>query len=182
MPRIFTCIFDKIPTVKKLFLFFLITISVIHVSAQQGKSIAPAVRFPTIPPFTLLKADNTTLTREDLPKYKKTLFMYFSPTCDHCLLQTDSLLANMSKFKDIQILMATYEPLEAMKNFYDEKHIATYKNIQIGRDTKFFFPPFFKMNNLPFLAVYDDKGKLVTVFEGITKIPFLLEAFSRKKR
>jgi thiol-disulfide isomerase/thioredoxin len=167
--------------VKKLFLFLLVTSSVIQVSAQQSKSTAPAVRFPTIPPFTLLKADSTSLTREDLPKHKKTLFIYFSPTCEHCLLQFDSLLANMSKFKDIQILMATYQPLEEMKNFYNEKHIAAYKNIQMGRDTKFFFPPFFKMNNLPFLALYDDKGKLVTVFEGTTKIPFLLEAFSRKK-
>jgi hypothetical protein len=175
-------LFLKNIIVRKLILLFVLLGSVSTLFAQQQKMKAGAIRFPVIPPFTLLSIDSTTLTRENLAKHKKTLFMYFSPTCDHCLLQTDSLLANINKFKDIQIVMATYQPMEEMRQFFTDKKIASYKNIKMGRDVKFFFPPFYKMNNLPFLALYDEKANLITVFEGTTKIPLILEAFSRKKQ
>ena len=167
--------------VRKLILLFVLIGFIINLSAQQ-KMKAAAIRYPTIPPFTLLKIDSTTLTRDDLTKNKKTLIMYFSPTCDHCILQIDSMLANINKFKDVQILMVTYQPLDEMRKFYGEKKISSYKNIKMGRDIKFFFPPFYKMNNLPFLALYDEKAKLLTVFEGTTKLSFILEGFSRKKQ
>jgi hypothetical protein len=49
----------------------------------------------------------------------------------------------------------------------------------LGRDTKFFLPPFFKIQNLPFQALYDKSGKLITTFEGNVKIDKLLAAFNK---
>ncbi len=162
---------------KKFFFYTLLMVMATRVFAQSDSLKAPYLRFPTIPLFTLLKVDSSKLTRDDLSKNKKTLIMYFSPDCDHCKHQTDSMLASMKKFEDVQILMATYQPFEQMQLFYKDYKIAGYSNIKMGRDTQFFFPPFYKILNLPFMVLYNNKGKLITTFEGTTPINKLLEAF-----
>jgi cytochrome oxidase Cu insertion factor (SCO1/SenC/PrrC family) len=165
--------------VKKLILFAICLVLVSGLFAQRSGANAPYLRFPTIPPFTLLKADSSKMTRDDLPKNRKTMIMYFSPTCEHCQLQTDSMLANMNKLKDIEILMASYQPLNDLKVFYEEKQLHKYKNIRMGYDMKYFFPPFYKMVNLPFMALYNNKGQFITSFQGNAPIDKILEAFSR---
>jgi thioredoxin-related protein len=148
---------------------------------DQANAQAPYLRFPTIPPFHLLKLDSTTyLTKEDLKKNRKTLIIYFSPDCDHCKHQTESILQDFSKFKDIEIIMATYQPFEELKEFNTHYRIFEHPNMKLGRDEKFFLPPFYKIRNLPYLALYDKKGNLITTFEGTQKIDLILAAFDKK--
>jgi len=144
-------------------------------------SEAPYLRFPTIPPFHLLKLDSSTyLTKEDVKKNRRTIIMFFSPDCDHCKHQTESILQDFSKFKDIEIVMATYQPFEELKEFNTHYRIFEHPNMKLGRDEKFFLPPFYKIKNLPYLALYDKKGNLVTTFEGTQKIDTILAAFDKK--
>lgn len=76
--------------------------------------------------------------------------------------------------------MATYQPLEQLQQFYSEYNLSRYNNIQVGRDTKFLLPPFYRIKNLPFLALYDKKGKLITTYEGNVKVETILKAYSKK--
>ncbi len=150
-------------------------------AADQANAEPPFKRFPTLPPFHLLKLDSSTyLTKEDVKKNRRTIIMYFSPDCDHCKHQTESILADFSKFKDIEIIMATYQPFEELKEFNAHYRMAEHPNIKMGRDEKFFLPPFYKIRNLPYLALYDKKGNLVTTFEGAQKIDTILAAFDKK--
>jgi cytochrome oxidase Cu insertion factor (SCO1/SenC/PrrC family) len=161
-----------------LFIFFaLVTFG--QLAAQHSPSQPPYLRFPIIPQFTLITADSGTVTKNDLKKNRNTLLMYFSPTCDHCQVQTDSMVAEMSKLKDVQILMATYSPISEMKAFYEERALAKYGNILMGYDSKYFFPPFYKMGSLPFMALYDKKGNFITSFHGNTSIDKIVAAFAR---
>lgn len=145
----------------------------------QSDSLEPAYkRFPNIPPFTLIAQDSSSITRDNIPKHKKVLIMYFSPDCNHCQHQTEDILKSMNDFKNIEIVMATYQPFEEMVAFYKKYDLAKYPNIIIGRDATFFFPPFYKMQNLPYLALYNKKGDLITTFEGNRKTEVLLNAFN----
>lgn len=162
---------------KNLLFCILIVLITQTASAQLDTATAPYLRYPTLPPFTLLKVDSSTFTKKGLANDKKTLIVYFSPDCDHCRHQTDSILAKMDKLKNIQILMATYQPFQEMKAFHKTYRLSRYQNIHIGRDVNFFFPPFYKITNLPFLILYNEKGKLVTTFQGITQIDKVLQAF-----
>ena len=36
----------------------------------------------------------------------------------------------------------------------------------MGQDFRYYLPPFYQMRNLPYLAFYDKKKKLISVFEG----------------
>ncbi|MEO5593045.1 MAG: thioredoxin [Chitinophagaceae bacterium] len=150
--------------------------------AQKDSMDAPFKKFPTIPPFDLLRTDSSThLTKADINVKHKTLIMFFSPDCTHCQHQTEDMLAAIDSLKDIQIVMATYQPFEEMVAFNQKYKIEKYSNIKLGRDIKYFFPPFYRMKSLPHLALYNDKGNYITSFEGNQKISTLLEAFESKK-
>ncbi len=150
--------------------------------AQKDSMDAPFKKFPAIPPFDLLRTDSSThLTKADINVKHKTLIMFFSPDCTHCQHQTEDMLAAIDSLKDIQIVMATYQPFEEMVAFNQKYKIEKYSNIKLGRDIKYFFPPFYRMKSLPHLALYNDKGNYITSFEGNQKISTLLEAFESKK-
>lgn len=168
----------KLPLLAALISLFAFTTS----KAQEETREPTYQRFPVIPPFSLQAPDNSTFTREDLPKHRKTIIMYFSPDCDHCKHQTEDLLKNMDRLKGVQIVMATYQPFEEMVAFYKEHEISKYPSIKMGRDTKFFFVPYYKISNLPYLALYDAKGDLIKTFEGNVSIAKLTAAFEKKKK
>jgi thioredoxin-related protein len=166
---------------KKIVLPFVLSTIVLNVFAQQAADQPKPQQSPTVPVFHILKVDSTTyFTNNDLKKHHETLIMYFSPECDHCKHQTKDLLAEMDKLKNIEIVMATYFPFAEMKTFYNNFHIADYANIKLGRDEKYQIPSHYKIQSLPFLALYDKKGNLITTFEGNQKISTLLEAFNKK--
>ncbi len=140
---------------------------------------APFRKNPGIPSFDLLKTDSTThITKADLLAKHKTMIMFFSPECSHCQHQTEDMLAGIDSLKDIQIIMATYQPFEEMVAFNKKYAIEKYSNIKLGRDIKYFFPPFYRMKSLPHMALYNESGNYITSFEGNQTIVKLLNAFA----
>jgi thioredoxin-related protein len=69
-----------------------------------------------------------------------------------------------------------------MKAFNAHYRIFEHANIKMGRDEKFFLAPFYKIRNLPYLALYDKKGNLITTFEGNQKADTILNAFNKKRQ
>lgn len=151
-------------------------------SAQKDSLNVPYRKNPAIPAFDLLKTDSSThLTKADINPRHKTIIMFFSPECTHCQHQTEDIIAAIDSLKDIQIVMATYQPFEEMVAFNKKYGLDKYSNIKLGRDTKYFFPPFYQMKSLPHLALYNGSGNYITSFEGNQKISTLLMAFDEKK-
>jgi thioredoxin-related protein len=147
-------------------------------SAQLDSTQPPYKRFPTFPPATMLNVDSTTyFTKQDLPKKKPVMLMVFSPACEHCKHETEEIIKNMDQFKNIHIVMATTMPFDSMMSFRKRYGLAEYKNITVVQDNKYFLPVFYMMSNLPYIALYDKKGKLINTFEGSQKIETLLAAF-----
>ncbi|MDQ2718469.1 MAG: redoxin domain-containing protein [Bacteroidota bacterium] len=159
---------------KNLFILFaaiLVSYNGFSQTPEAKKDTAVYLRFPTIPKFTVYKApDSTAFSRDNLQKRKPTLFFIFSPDCGHCQHETEALIKDIKNFKNTQIVMITYLPYEEMIKFYKQYKIANYPQITMARDTKFFFPVFFKVQNLPSLFVYDKKGDFKKAFEGSVKM------------
>ena len=155
------------------------------VSAQTVTSPVPAeapyMKNPGIPPFKLLEVDSVHfLTKEELKKNHKVLLIFFSPECEHCKHQMRDILDDFSKFGDIEIVMATFQPFDEMKSFYTYFRIGDHSNIFMGRDEHYMLPPYFRMQSLPCLALYDKKGQFITKFEGNQKVETILNAFKLK--
>lgn len=138
----------------------------------------PFKRFPTIPPYELLGIDSVVHTKAELSK-KPLLLMYFSPSCDHCIQQIGAMTSYWKELADYQIVLATYEPMEDLKAFITRFFLDKQPNLVSGRDTKFMLPVFFAMKSLPYMAIYDKKGALITTFEGTTKMEKVLEALAK---
>jgi hypothetical protein len=43
-------------------------------------------------------------------------------------------------------------------------------------------PPYFRMQSLPYLALYDKKGNYITHFEGNQKVDTILNAYQPKDK
>ena len=159
----------------------IILISVLIFSSKciaQHDTTAPFKRFPVIPPISLLKTDSTLITKEQLKKNQPVLIMFFSPECHHCQKQIEDMLARINDFKKIQIILATYRSMDELLSFEQKYKLANYPNIQSGRDTKYFIQPFYKVKNLPYLALYNRKGDLITTFEGNVAVDKLVQAYN----
>lgn len=164
----------------QLLLILAILIGSTYTAAAQenpNTTAAPYERFKSLPPFELMGLDGKLFKRDDLPKNKGTILMFFSPDCHHCLQQMDWMRDAKEKLKGFNFILATYQPMEELKNFHQAYKLADWKNIYIGRDEKYFLPPYFRIKNLPFLALYDKKGQLISVFEGNTKTDLILASF-----
>ncbi len=160
-------------------------ISLYTVQAQTTASLpeAPYLKNPGFPPIRLLKVDSVHyITKDDIKKNHKILLMFFSPECEHCKHQTQDILADFNKFKDIIIVMATFQPFDEMKTFNSYFRIADHSNILMGRDEKYMLPPFYRMKSLPYLALYDKKGQFITSFEGNQKVDTILNAFEENAK
>lgn len=148
-------------------LIFFLSISFSFAQQDTAAGATPVyMQFP-LPQFSILLSDSVTwYTKNDLPKKKKTLIMVFSPDCEHCQHETETIKKRINDFKNFQILMVTPMPLYKMNEFYNHYELRKYKNITVGRDTKFFFPNYFKVRFLPFMAIYDKNFRLLKTFEG----------------
>ncbi len=140
-------------------------------SFSQNDTSLIYLRFPTVPPFSIINvSDSTKFTKADLAKKKATLIFIFSPDCDHCQDQTKALTANFELFKKVQIVMASHLSHELIRKFYDDYRIADHPNIIMGRDPSYFFGTFYKIRSFPALFLYNKKGNFVKAFDGSVPI------------
>ena len=96
--------------------------------------------------------------------------MLFSPDCDHCKHETEEIIKNIGNFKNTQLLMSTTREFDKMVEFYRHYQLDRFDNIIVGKDVNYMLPVFFSIRNLPFLAFYNKKKELISVFEGAMPI------------
>lgn len=164
---------------KKLAISVLFSFLFSSIIAQNGsQQIPPYKRFPSLPPMKLLLIDSTTwFTTENVPSKTATMVMLFDPDCEHCQKETQDIINQIDKFKNITIIMATPLAFGKIKEFYNRYNLNRFKNIIVGRDVSFTLPVFYNVSNLPLLAFYTKKGKLIDTFEGNLSIAKILGKF-----
>jgi len=148
-------------------LSFLVLLSFWAVAQSESTPEPAFKRFPTVPPIKLLLTDSTTyFTKDDLSKKKAVMIMLFSPDCEHCQHKTQEIIQHIQAFDKVQIVMSTTLPFEKMVAFYKKYDLKKFSNIVVGKDLGYFLPTFYDIHNLPFLAFYNKKKELISVFEG----------------
>jgi thioredoxin-related protein len=150
------------------------------VDAQNDSLLAPYKRFPSFPPVKLLLPDSASyFTKNDLPKKTPVMLMMFSPQCEHCQHETKELINNIDKFKNIMVVMTTSMPFDSMLAFREKHHLDQYKNIIVAQDADYFLFSFYLAHQLPFLAFYNKKKELISVFEGGLPMDKVLKEFDK---
>ena len=161
---------------KSLFILFCcISLSTL---AQTQQPDPPYKRFPTTPPLKLLLTDSSTIfTEKDLKKNVPLFFILFSPDCEHCQKETEELIDKIDSFKNIQIVMATFMPIDKTKAFYDSYKLNRFSNIVVGYDMQHILSTYYRISYTPFLAFYDKKGNLIEGVQGALPLTKVLEYF-----
>jgi thiol-disulfide isomerase/thioredoxin len=119
---------------------------------------------PPLPPFYLLMLDSTTrFNTNDIPKGKPSVLIFFSPDCDHCQRETESILKNMDSLRNVNLFFITVDPFDRMKLFNEVYKLSRYPNIVVGRDYGFFFPYHFKDAQPPYNAIYDSHKRMEAI-------------------
>ncbi|MGZ5285550.1 MAG: TlpA family protein disulfide reductase [Flavisolibacter sp.] len=153
---------------KKVLLLAFIVIASVKVHAQMADTTMPFYkRFPTITPFQILLSDSTTMYKKaDLPSNTPVVFMIFSPDCNHCQEEASEIVKRKEELKNIHFVMITMHPFTAMKDFIKTYELDNISNVVVGRDIYYLMPTWYKFHHLPFHALYNKEGKLLSVFEG----------------
>lgn len=152
---------------KKYFLGVVLTLLMLPGYSQNDSLQPPYKRFPFFPPVKLLLPDSVSyFTKDDLSKKSPVMLMIFNPACEHCQHETEEIIKNIDRFKGKQIVMATMMPFDSMMRFREKYKLTKFKNIIVAQDTHYFLPEFFMIRQIPFLAFYNKKKELISVFEG----------------
>jgi thiol-disulfide isomerase/thioredoxin len=130
----------------------------------QKDTLPPYKQVPVIPAFVIQLTDSSMFAKKDIPRKRPVVMIYFNPECGHCQLEAQELAKNMDKFKNVFFVMAAYHDLEEIKDFAVTYGLDKFKNVRIGRDSKYFIPVFYDVKTTPFSAVYDRKGNLLKAF------------------
>ncbi len=160
-----------IKIIMRPFLILLLTLFSIGASSQedstkaQKDTLAPYEKSNAIPTFSLQLPDSSWFFNTSLKEKKPTLIFYFSPDCGHCQLETDALITNINKLKNLQIVMVTSRPFDDMNKFATHYKIHKFPTIVIGRDPAYYITRFYQVKFTPFAALYNKKGKLEKIYK-----------------
>lgn len=146
--------------------------------AVFSQSEAPAYKLnKNLPAFKIETPGNNVYKSTQLKKNVPVIIMFFSPGCEHCIHQFEAMLKRMNDLKKYQIVMPTFQPIEELVEFNKKYKLEKYPNIITGRDTDYFFPPFYQISNFPYFAFYNRHGKLINTFEGNMTVDNMLKRY-----
>ncbi len=168
---------------KQVFIAIVLLFSYSFIHAQQMKDPqAPYLRTKAIPEFKILQTDSSWFTKDQIPKNKAVVMIYFSPECGHCQITSQQIVSDMDNLKNIFFIFASYHAVDALKSFAHTYKLDQYTNIRLGRDPAYFIPSFYQVKSTPFMAVYGKDGKLIQAYEKGTDPETILQLLKNTKQ
>jgi copper chaperone CopZ len=120
------------------------------------------------------------LTNKDLSVEKSTVFINFSPTCDHCERTIKSILSNISNFTTTQFVLTSFEDFDAIRKFYFENGLSSFSNIFVVQDTDYSLTRQIKYSSFPCLVLYDQENNYIKTIDEETNAKTLIKALKIK--
>lgn len=167
-----------------LFCFLFLFQASLLTSAQSKKkadTLAPYQKNTNLPAFSFRLLDSITIfNTKSILKGKPTVFVLFSPDCDHCAQLAREIKSNVNNFDEVNLFMLSPPmPFDDIRMFAQVQDLVHTKQITIGQDFDFFFGSFFRAETVPFIVIYDKDRKLFNVLKRATKLEELLNELDR---
>lgn len=160
---------------KKLFTI-LFLLSCLSVTFAEDKVI-------TFPAFKLLKVDSSSyLTNADLKDSVNTVFINFSPTCDHCERTIKSILSNITKFTETQFVLSSFEDFASIRKFYFDNGLNSFTTVFIGQETDYSLTSQIKYTSFPCLVFFNKDKKYIKKIEQESNAKEILKALNIKTK
>ena len=149
--------------------FLILAFSMMALTSLHAQSV-PKPAKKGIPPFSIQMVNGEYLKSTDLRKDQPLMIIYFDPTCEHCHVFINELLKQINLFKDVQIVMITYVPLDQVKSYMAGSELSKQPVIKVGTEgTTFVVRYFYDIRQFPYVALHKKDGTLISTYES--KVP-----------
>ncbi len=146
----------------------------------DSSKMPPYLKSRKLPIFNMLKTDSITyFNNTKLIAKKPTLFVVFSPDCSHCKTETKRIVDSMQYIKKVQIVFASIAKIYTIKDFVETYKLNTFSNVIVCNDFRNNLGVFFRLRKAPFIALYNKKGDLDTVYEDGA---FVIDLYNKIKK
>jgi len=133
-----------------------------------------------MPELKLIALDSTTqFSTNQIPTGRTTILFSFEPWCPFCKAQTDSWMAKMEKFKNVDIYMLSSSPYSMIEEFKKHYKLSSFQNVKIYVDSTKSLQHYFNESRIPFTAVYGPDKKLRQAFIGKSNVNLIAEAVGK---
>ena len=120
------------------------------------------------------------LTNKDLKDSVNTVFINFSPTCDHCERTIKSILENISKFSETQFVLSSFEDFAAIRKFYFDNGLHAFTSVFIGQEIDYSLTKQIKYSSFPCLILFDKNRKYLKKIDEESNAKAILKALNIK--
>jgi len=137
--------------------------------SQQKEFVVPK----NMPPFNVILSDGVTyFNASNLEKNKQVMIIYFDPDCDHCKQFTKSIIKNIKRFGNTQIVMICNSgDINSVKEFVTNNTLNKYSFIKVGTEGIYHATMnFYRVYITPFTALYNSKGSLIKYYRNVPAI------------
>jgi hypothetical protein len=132
-------------------------------SCRSGNQYAASDPMPSV---SMLLADSSTYSTNQIATGSYTVIMYFRTDCIHCQKETADILKAGAALNGVNILLLTPRPFADLKRYAAFYKLSDYPNIRAATDRQLEFMKFYKPANVPFLVVFNRDKKLYRIYEG----------------
>ncbi|MDI9320328.1 MAG: hypothetical protein QM530_07635 [Phycisphaerales bacterium] len=148
--------------------------------AQSQKDTAaselPYLKYKSLPAFPIRMLDSHSIFNTfNISKGEATVFIMFSPDCDHCEQLSKMITDSITAFDKVNLYLLSPMPLYQIKLFALKNGLTKYRQIMVGQDFSYFMISFFKASTVPFIVVYDKEKQYITTIKRLRKISELIE-------
>jgi thioredoxin-related protein len=151
--------------------FFIVT-NVVGGRGQSGK----------LPPFAMMQADGKIFKAQDLPVEKPIVIIYFSPECDHCETLMKDFISKEASFRKTSVVMITHLAVDKVSKFVKFYGLNKYRNVYVGTEgTWLFVKNYYKIVEMPFIALHDKHGNLIKMYREEGALPDLVKQLNSLK-
>jgi thioredoxin-related protein len=135
-----------------------------------------AINAQTLPDFKMKLTNGTIFSSAKISHQKPLILIYFAPDCEHCQVLMKQIFSQINTFKNTQMVLITFEPLEMLPPFEKEFHTAKYSNIKVGSEVQpLFLQKYYQLQHTPFSALFDKHRKLVVSYKDYTPLNDLIK-------
>jgi hypothetical protein len=141
----------------------LIGLAGLALSCRSGNQYAA---FDPMPSVSMLLADSSTYSTNQIAVGNYTVIMYFRTDCIHCQKETVDILNARAALNGVNIVLLTPKPYADLKKYVAFYKLADYPNIRAATDRQLEFMRFYKPANVPYLVIFNRDKKLYRIYEG----------------
>jgi len=145
--------------------------------AKEKNKIAKQLE--KIPGFEFLTLEQKPFTKANLKPNLNTIFVYFNSECDFCQLEAQSISDNLEKFKNVQFIFVSTEPIETIKQFLEQYNLNNQDNITFLYDNDNTFSNRFDASSIPYILIYNSKQSLIKKHKGQLNANGILRALQQ---